>query len=185
MVGFPKAGTSSIQHFFKCGGWKTHHGGNLGKSMQESVKAQRDPLSGFTAQVYTQMDGNCYFPQIDALGQLHTYHPNSTFILNLRNVQHWIQSVKNWGDLAERWCACVHTTPSFSAFCANNTQPWEALYEHHIKRIVNFTLHHLHHLVVVDIEADWASAVMSATFHINQTCWTDANSRLSQSSAVG
>lgn len=83
--------------------------------------------SGVDARRYTQLDRDgdggetCYFPQIEALDSIHAYHPNATFVLNIRSVELWYQSVsswkRSWGGLQDRLVQC-----DISALCQ---QVWE------------------------------------------------------------
>jgi hypothetical protein len=107
LVGLAKAGTTSVGGFFqragynscdfRCGKKVSNNSGTVGRCMWQ---AQRDhkPLiascGGDEIEMYAQMDtigwprkGFCFFPQIDALDDLHAEHPNATLILNMRQVR--------------------------------------------------------------------------------------------------
>jgi Sulfotransferase domain len=107
LVGLPKAGTTSVGGFFQRAGYNTcdfRCGNKIGSSVptlarclwqaQQEHKPLLASCGGDTIEMYAQMDtvglpekGFCFFPQIDALDDLHAEHPNATFILNMRQVR--------------------------------------------------------------------------------------------------
>merc|ERR1712151_1364485 len=67
-----------------------------GALIRENIMNNNDPFYNMY-DVYAQLDGDCYFPQIEALDAIHEYYPNCTFILNVRNnVSTWINSVRTF-----------------------------------------------------------------------------------------
>eukprot|EP00559_Dactyliosolen_fragilissimus_P005593 CAMPEP_0184870406 /NCGR_PEP_ID=MMETSP0580-20130426/37311_1 /TAXON_ID=1118495 /ORGANISM="Dactyliosolen fragilissimus" /LENGTH=169 /DNA_ID=CAMNT_0027372449 /DNA_START=329 /DNA_END=838 /DNA_ORIENTATION=+ len=145
---------------------------------------QSDPLYNTgDYDVYTQLDviytqGVCYFPQIYALNEIEASHPNSTFILNMRNVTNWVQSVKNWNTLAKRLDKCGLLEPQLDSKGLNipMDEKLETFYWDHIQRVRDFFQNHTHsRLVELTIDSPNAGKVMENNFGIPERCWGVAN----------
>lgn len=113
VAGLPKSGTKSIADYFKCGCYNVSHytcnaerkrglsNSTCGTIIRGNVIAGVDPLLNTgDMDVYAQLDvtdhAKCYYPQIDALEEIHRHHPNSTFILNTRDPEDWLESGNRW-----------------------------------------------------------------------------------------
>ena len=104
VVGMPKAGTTTINEYFKCGGAKVSHWrcynneeSLCGALIRDNIKSNRPALENTgNYEVYAQLDGDAYYPQMVALDEINNAYPNATFILNLRNVTNWANSVKHF-----------------------------------------------------------------------------------------
>ena len=97
----------------------------------------KDPVDGCGSYAgYMQMDVTfypndvCYYPQISAIHELHAFHADSIFILNLRPVDDWVRSVQRWsnskGNLGDRMQKCFmwkgdNMSQSLSEFYVNKT----------------------------------------------------------------
>jgi hypothetical protein len=107
LVGLSKAGTTSVGGFFEKAGYNTcdfrcgpkvsNVSRTIGRCMWQAQQ-ERKPLiascGGEEIEMYAQMDtigwprkNFCFFPQIDALKELHSEHPDATLILNMRQVR--------------------------------------------------------------------------------------------------
>jgi hypothetical protein len=102
-LGFPKMGTTSLNAFFKCGGYKAlHYTCGNGKKLcanciKQSVKTGQPPLSQCpAADAYTQLDDGRYFPQIELLEEFINGYPQATFFLTFRSMEKWYHSLENW-----------------------------------------------------------------------------------------
>jgi len=185
IVGLPKAGTTSLQHYFQCGNFSTSHFTCGEKICGECIRnnmllRKKDPLEGCgSATVYAQMDVTfypddiCYYPQIHALRELHDAYPDSVFLLNLRNVEEWVHSVQSWktgkGPLALRLKRC------FSLDGDSLAQDLRNFYLNHTQKIREFAEQFDHKLVEVHIDSGEASRVLELEFGIAATCWTQQN----------
>jgi hypothetical protein len=77
-------------------------------------KHGKPPIAGCKstkkANALSQLDrnfGNCSFPQISLLDEIHQEHPHAiTFVMNLRPVDDWINSARNWYGMVRRWSHC-------------------------------------------------------------------------------
>lgn len=111
VVGLPKAGTTSIDNFFRCMGVRVSH--NLchdnafklstvercGRLMKWN---QMDgyPIMEYAGdyEVYSQFEDidACYLPQFTELDAIHDQYPNATFVMNIRNFDDWVSSLRRW-----------------------------------------------------------------------------------------
>ena len=117
----------------------------------------------------------CFFPQIDALQQLHQYYPNATFLLNLRQPKHWLQSVKRWNNMRSRLVKCnISSLPTGVGSKDIDMINW---YTEHVQMISKFVQQHRsHRLVEVDIESATAGKFLNREFpFVPASCWTHAN----------
>lgn len=122
--------------------------------------------------------GQCHFPQITNLEQLHEEAPNATFILNLRNLSRWATSVENWGgggrSLAERLARCKSGPKSPRR---EDLIDW---HQAHIERIRSFVKEHPSHaLAEIDIEDPSTGEIMAQLFGSNKKFWGHENDSVS------
>ena len=186
VVGFPKAGTNSIAEYFRCDGrrkvahFRCQDGHFCGQIIERNVKSGRDPLQDTgEADVYSQMDVEfsvdrrlpCYFPQVEALSEIHKYHPNSTLVLNRRDPERWVDSVKRWSGMDIRLSKCDIT--GLPVGKGLDREDLKAFYQAQVERVRRFVAEHpSHRLVEVVIDDDSAGAVMEAAFGIDASkCW--------------
>ena len=143
---------------------------NTRKNLDTKDHKEQSKQGGYY-DVYTQMDGNCYFPQIESLQAIHNYYPDATFILNMRNATSWVNSVRN-----QKGC---HTYPKCVKECMKDYTDEQLInnYTKHIKRIHDFvTKYPSHTLVEIHLEDKNAGDIMENAFGINaDKCWGMAN----------
>lgn len=194
VVGLPKAGTQSIADYFRCGCYKVSHYKNCNRQMKrndeskcgiiihENVLAGVDPLLNTgDLDVHAQLDivkekGVCYFPQMDALDEIHKHHPNSTFILNTRNATHWLSSVERWRGMRQRLVKCNLT--DLPTGVGSRDEDMFSFFHKHIERIRNFCKKYPSHaLVEIDVESNTTGAILERAFGIPSTCWGKNNHR--------
>lgn len=126
-VGFPKAGSTTLNDYFQCIGLTTTHDQN-GYMMFQSVKSNitlffpldedkkikllkhfrstRSYINRMKADAFMQLDFNFergYYPQISLLDEMHEEKPNSTFVFNFRPLNDWIGSVSRWFGMKQRF----------------------------------------------------------------------------------
>mmetsp|Transcript_14160 Transcript_14160/g.30960 ORF Transcript_14160/g.30960 Transcript_14160/m.30960 type:complete len:407 (+) Transcript_14160:631-1851(+) len=198
VMGLPRMGTASLREFFSCIGLKTSnqfcsgHGGLRNLSTCSQI-IQSNVMRGLPAfhetgdyEVYTQMgleyissaaeDSHdfCYFPQIEALEEIHAQYPDATFVLNTRNVFKWLESVNGHMDLAKRLALCNIT----GYLQTDVTSPSDLLllYSLHEKRIKDFVEQNpSHRLVEIDIDSPDAGKVLVQKFGGDASCWGQKN----------
>lgn len=191
VVGMPKAGTNSIRAYFKeCGGVRRvgHYNcggrpcGYLVKSNIEQGFAPFARTKGYN--VFTQLDIEadvqkgqvCYFPQIEALEEIHKAHPNATLLLNTRNLDNWAKSVRAFSGMGDRLTRCNIT--GFPPGVGSTDEQLKDLYVQQIHRVQTFVLKYpSHKLVQVAIDEPSAGEIMEASFGFNRSCWGHANAR--------
>lgn len=185
VVGLPKTGTTSITRYFQCGGiervshWRCKDMEYCGPMIQDNVRAGRAPLYGTGKfDVYGQLDievhDRCYFPQIEALEEIHKAHPNTTFIHNSRNVTDWVKSVRGWYDMADRLTKCNIT--GFPTGVGKTDEELIRFFTSQRQRVRNFVAKHpSHQLVEIEIDSPDAGKVMEEAFGIDRKCWGRAN----------
>jgi len=197
VVGMPKVGTTTITNYFQCSGrYKvSHHTCKRGTSgyskcgviIKTNVDAGRPPLFGLNFDVYAQLDAwalvnrrlfdyYCYMPQVEDMEKLHTQFPNATFVLNTRNVDHWVKSLHNFnrGNMLGQMIKCNIT--GLPSGVGRNVADLKKFFEGHTDNIQKFVKSHPSHgLVEIDIEHGEAGKILEEVFGINQTCWGHAN----------
>ena len=120
-VGFPKAGSTTLNYYFQCSNITAVHG-RVGEGIFDRLKNGTSPLlpginklmrfrkrrprefSGM--QAFTQLDwdrGRGHFPQISLLDELHEQHPNSTMVIVFRPIPDWIKSTAHYKGMKERF----------------------------------------------------------------------------------
>lgn len=115
LLGLPKCGTMSFTESFRNAGFNPVHWTNdKGEYVAELIlKAIREGknLLHYVSQydVITQMDlimpdkGIFFFPQVGWYWNLYLQYPEAKFILNTRDVNRQVESIKAWGDLQHRF----------------------------------------------------------------------------------
>lgn len=190
VVGMPKAGTSSVFHFFRrafgnasCSHWSVGPGEYVGECLVSEWEKQRgyaSPTNAFERcgnfDVWAQMDVAlspklCYFPQISHLRDIHDEKPNATFILNRRNYSSWYPSVKRWGNFATRVASCSVGPLSSSK------QDLISWHRQQVERVRQFVFDHPSHaLVEIDIEDNSETpTVMGRAFKLDSRYWSKSN----------
>ncbi len=196
VMGMPKAGTTSILKFFQCGMIPSSHWDCgapplsenpqepsifCGHCIRDNVISGRDPIAGcgnydvwaemsvWDTTVYGDPRPPTYFPQIEAIEQLHTFYPDSVWILNLRPAGDWADSVSTWFDMAQQM------QTHFGWSDGNIRDSLKAFYFNHTNFIRNFSETRGHKLVTIDITSSNASSILSHEFNISATCWEHHN----------
>mmetsp|Transcript_31677 Transcript_31677/g.38804 ORF Transcript_31677/g.38804 Transcript_31677/m.38804 type:complete len:293 (-) Transcript_31677:46-924(-) len=182
-VGFPKAGSTTLDDFFKCGGVRSCHHAYKGEDKRlhiigtcmEEAKRKGLPLikSCGDREAYTQLDDtthtHCYWPQIDALDEIHDEYPDATFILNLRPVEHWIKSLRKWRSYSGRLKTCGMVEDSTDELLTE-------LFCNQVTRARDFVAKHPSHaLIEFDIEDPSTGELLSNVFGIDEKCWGVSN----------
>jgi len=194
VVGLPKSGTTSIASYFTCANRTvSHYFCRLsqrrekvlcGVAIRDNVAQGRDPFFGLEYDVFAQMDSNgamtCYYPQVETLQEIHSYHPHATFILNERPVKNWLKSVNAYPHLHERlFRRCnISNSPWFGKSYRSHARKVEdsmlaEWFATHSKFILDFVkLHPSHRLVNINIESPVVGLLLEREFGISASlCW--------------
>jgi hypothetical protein len=188
-LGMPKCGSTTLQEFFRCAGFRSLHGQN-GACMEAAIREGRPPIAGCKRtrykQVLTQLDvqipPNCWFPQISFLDEIHQEEPNATFVLNFRPVNDWIHSARHWYGMADRWGKpdCITKIPGLvkegNTLTDQEIRNWWCGHVKHVREFVEqYPTHKLIELDLYDTEG--SSKSMASLFNANETCWGHANEK--------
>jgi len=186
VMGMPKAGTTSIFEYFKCGNAKVSHWRCYpnhkeklcGALIRDNISSNKPPLQNTgDYEVYAQLDGDTYYPQMVALDEIHENYPNATFILNQRNVTAWINSIKHFtpgkGAYIEEYGAPKQSLK------AKSEEELRVMYRQQNERIYEFMGKYPSHILVeVSIEDVNAGTIMENAFGISEKCWGHANENM-------
>jgi hypothetical protein len=182
-LGMPKCGSTTLLDFFKCAGLKATHGQN-GKCMKQAVLDGKPPIAGCrstnSVDALCQLDvsfGNCSFPQISLLDEIHQEHPHATFIMNFRPVDDWIDSARKWNyNMVDRWSDCIlpGLIKKGKQLTNQEIRNWWCGHVKHVREFVK--RYPTHKLIELDLyDAEGSSKAMSSLFNANETCWGHFN----------
>ena len=186
-LGFPKMGTSSIHHFFMCGGLDSTHlqcgeGYACAECTRKSIKEGLPPLAKCgNADVYAQIDDGYYFPQIELLEDFVHGHPNTTFLLTFRDMRKWYYSITHWpprprGPHKDEQFKMLNITGSPSNKGKSHQKEFDDWYCRHVQRVRNAVAQNpSHSLVEVDIDDPDTGKHMEDIFGIDKSCWGQTN----------
>jgi hypothetical protein len=121
-----------------------------------------------------------FFPQHFYLQEIHEDFPNATWILNIRPVETWIQSVMKWGDdLDVQFANEYYMQHAIQKLPTNDTEMVDFLktiYLEHHNLIREFVEDHPSHaLIEVNITDDGAGQVLADAFGLDASHWTHKN----------
>lgn len=196
VVSLPKSGTTSIHHFFECGGFasvhfRKHPGPFLGSCIKKNIHWKRKPFEDcgpfnvWSDPNYIKMN-QCYHPAVKHLEKImKAYAPNITLVLSVRNPKKWLKSLQLWDgkrkDVAPMWirlqtCEQGSKFPNQYDLGRNVTDQdflkFYAGYTRHVRRQAarfNVTL------IEVDLEESTVGDVLSRATGIDSTCWGHYN----------
>ena len=194
-MGMPKSGSSSVHHLFAESGMKTSHfmcgSGNRSKfnacgyCFAKNMNKTDDNIFRLCGdyQVYTQMDHvnrfgiGCYFPQIQYLERLYTDAPHATWLMPIRNVSHWLNSVNKWFGMRKLYGTCnFRPHLSFGHEDFKEDANMMALYCNHIQQIRQFVADHPSlSLVEFRIEDENAGLLLAKYLPVNASYWGQSN----------
>jgi len=165
------------------------HSRLCGPQIRQNIASHRPPLQGLTHyDVHAQIDyennhgGGCYFPQLQAMKEMHEQYPTATFVLNERDLDNWVSSVSRWygggvETMQDRLAACE--LPGLPKGVGKQPDELKAWYKYLVESVRQFVVDYpTHALIEVDIESDDTGLFMEKFFGISETCWGHANSNL-------
>ena len=117
------------------------------------------------------------------MDKIHEQFPNATFILNLRPVDAWVNSVLNWPTSLKREIPGEffgqQKERDFSKLPRSKKQLRASLkhiYDFHSQYVRDFVRKHPSHaLIEVDITNEEAGIQLADAFGLHETCWGHAN----------
>ena len=181
IVGFPKAGTSSIQNALKNANissvhWARYnlpshlrHLGHINRFghpaasvgvLIDWAKKDNQPLLTYLNDydAFTQMDISLnkklnFWPQLTDIPLLDKQYPNSKFVFNTRPIKKWISSVNRWGNLRKRLTKLE--IPGLPAGKGSEDRHLEDWHNEHLEKTTRyFSDQPPGKLIVFDIEND-------------------------------
>jgi hypothetical protein len=128
-------------------------------------------------------------PQHHYLDEIHANFPNATFILNLRPVDAWVDSVLKWPTTLKQEIPNEFYQQqfrrNFSQFPDHIPKPRHTknlgpllhhIFEHHNDFVRDFVKRHPSHtLIEVDITNNTTGQILADAFGVNETCWGHFN----------
>lgn len=173
LIGFNKCGTSTLHSFLAANGIRSVHwsvkGVNLAARMALNISKERPVLDGIDRHTaYSDLCFQTNFAWIEAVDFFRTFHaehPDAYFVLNDRDVEHWIASRQRHPDLMARakafWKADEEKVKDI----------WRAQYQRHKADVLAHFAGH-DRFIVFDIENDSPSKLvsfLSADFALDAT----------------
>lgn len=152
-IGFNKCGTTSLHKFFLSNGLKSIHWGDalLAKKIKDNCDNNLPPLMGYdNYDCFTDMESSWddIFIYLTHYKELDKFYPNSKFILNIRNVDKWIESRLNHPEYL----------PSHMKITGLNKdgviQHWRKQWFDHIQNVKNYFSDRENDLLIFDIESE-------------------------------
>lgn len=189
VLGWDQCGTSTIAEFFTCGGYKTARStcGYRNQPCADCIRSnirQRKKKSMLHGcgdyEVYTRIDmfeppNYCYRLQFAGIDIIHKHLPNSTWLLNMRPVRHWLNSIKTSGSgssMIEGMLGCGDLPNR-----TDDAVIWA--YYNQIDFIRKFwSQHKSHPYLEIDVESPHTAHIMSRHFGIVESCWQTADTEL-------
>jgi hypothetical protein len=205
VVGMPKAGTTSLAAYFRCGGLDVSHyecgdhakcGACIERAFEHRARDVLGACGSYAAWAQMDFEGapntkgaegldgakdRCFFPQVEALEEIASAHPSATFVLNRReDYADWVRSVDDWGDMRARLRDCDITGLPAGAGGEGDDGTLIAFAEAHADRVRrlfgNRSDADEHALVEVVIDREDAGEVLEAAFGIDaRRCWGQEN----------
>ena len=160
VVGMPKAGTTSLAAYFRCGGLDVSHyecgdhakcGACIERAFEHRARDVLGACGSYAAWAQMDFEGapntkgaegldgakdRCFFPQVEALEAIASAHPSATFVLNRReDYADWVRSVDDWGDMRARLRDCDITGLPAGAGGEGDDETLIAFAEAHADRV--------------------------------------------------
>mmetsp|Transcript_3117 Transcript_3117/g.3694 ORF Transcript_3117/g.3694 Transcript_3117/m.3694 type:complete len:341 (-) Transcript_3117:510-1532(-) len=169
-VGMPKSGSTSITHLFKMAGITNCHYDNCKKNHPKNKNKNKKRACGVCIKdiidnhrqrnifsecgdftMWGEMniieEKACIFPQIKYLENIYTDAPHATWIMPMRNVSDWLDSVSKWGhypgEFRNQFRLCNFQQIGFNGSTdAMDDRKMMAMYCNHIVQIREFVKSH-------------------------------------------
>jgi hypothetical protein len=155
LLGFPKSGTTSFTFLLNKIGYKSYHwtyrsdNDYIGNWIKK-CKLKNEKLLSFLPKenkpiALTQMDicldeQNCYWPQLVDYKLLYEQYPNAIFILNMRDPDDILKSMKKWQNYDKR--ILKYNPELFKGISGNDDEKILKLIKKHYKEVIEFFYKH-------------------------------------------
>ena len=155
IIGFNRTGTKSLDKFFSKNGLSTKHWdqGRIARKIKHNFLDGKPLLKDYNdCLVFSDMEDykRLNYAHIDYFKELYNQYPDSKFILNIRNINNWIESRNNHlkGWYVIELCKIIG--------CNKNelNKRWKKEFIEHIKNVKDFFKDKKDKLLVFDIEKD-------------------------------
>lgn len=183
VLSLPKSGTSSLFHYFNCGGVYSAHTYAQDNTTKSNYRLGRRFYSNYKAglplltntgkyKVFTDIgtvdgENNCFYPSVDALDNIAKHYPHATLIVSHR--PGWYQSIATFKSLGKRW---KNWCPSFPN--TTDVAEWENFYSRHRERIRELVqAHPTLTLLEFDLTDPTAGQQLENFTGISAHCWGD------------
>jgi hypothetical protein len=184
VLGFPKAGTTSLAFALNMSGYNVVHweyGENyVGCLIYDAIKQGKKLLSFFDAKIdaFAQMDictrNTSAWPQLILVPVLDMQYPCSKFVLNKRSYSAHIQSINMWGNLRSRIVHC--DIPYLPAGVGMNDSDLIRLFRTHYENMRFYFKHRSNDFMEFDLRESRSSVSMRLSKFLNRTVhWTLLN----------
>ena len=114
-IGFRKCGTTTLWRFFVENGIPAVHfdRGNLARRMRDNIEAGRRVMDGYDErfQAFTDMeftDPTDFFEGFKCYREIMRDYPDAKFILNTRDRERWLRSMRRWALYKNRQAYLSH-----------------------------------------------------------------------------
>ncbi|MDB6024285.1 MAG: hypothetical protein JWM68_508 [Verrucomicrobiales bacterium] len=183
-IGFNRCGTLSLHTLFETNNYASIHweNGRLAQRIQENFDSRQPLLTGYEKFVfYCDMErltsARWISIYITHFKELDRQYPGSRFILNTRNVEHWIASRLSHVDYAKRFCQCIEGDQN------ELVQLWRRHWQQHHANVLKHFAGRPNSLLVFDIDTDSISKIKGflPEFTFSNTALPHQNRRSSKS----
>lgn len=179
-IGFNKCGTTSLHDYFKNNSISSIHWekGKIAENFARRMSAGEDPFLDYEDIIhFSDMEKTTYEENIEVgkyYEYIHSYYPDSFYVLNTRPRDNWIRSRLNHKDLTARYKS-VYNLNSVDAVIEHWRNDWD---RHHAD-VVSFFGKTGGRLLVFDIEEDSVdklNAFLAPAFpNLNPSKWAQKN----------
>tara|TARA_B110000208_G_scaffold191914_1_gene260923 strand:+ start:6610 stop:7158 length:549 start_codon:yes stop_codon:yes gene_type:complete len=155
IIGFNRTGTRSLDNFFSKNGLKSVHWdqGRLARKIKRTFNEGKSLLKDYSDYlVFSDMEDykRLNYAHIDYYKELYKQYPNSKFILNIRDMENWIESRNNHlkGWYVIELCRIIGCNKE------ELNRRWRKEFIEHCKDVIFFFKNKKKKLIVFNIEKD-------------------------------
>ena len=152
IIGFNKTGTRTLHKYFAWNGiMSIHHSRGLLARTIHKNRNKRNMLGKFCIfKVYSDMEDvtEQNYAHVTYFKKLDRKYPDSKFILNIRNVDNWINSRNNHGTYTQRCCKILNLTKE------EINKKWRNDFYNHKNNVIKYFSDKPNKLLIFDIEKD-------------------------------
>ncbi|MGL6260693.1 sulfotransferase [Vibrio sp. WXL210] len=154
-IGFNKCGTLSLHHYFINNKLNSVHwdNGQLSKAIYRNKLEGRALLDGyesfdcFTDMEHMEEQGQRFFAAVDHFESMAIEYPNSVFILNVRDVNKWLNSRRKHSNYMAKSMVFYGLKES------ELRQKWALEFDSHVRRVKDY-FKDSNRLLIFDLDSD-------------------------------